>query len=84
MAGSVFKGRFGYDWIYSEDRLKTPLIKENGAGSGEASWTRPWTWWPKCQKTIAKHGPDAIGGVSSSRSINEDSYQLQKLFRATL
>ncbi len=31
---------------------------------------------------IEKHGPDAIAGVSCARSINEDSYQMQKLFRA--
>ena len=33
---------------------------------------------------MAKHGPDAIAGVSSARSINEDSYQMQKLFRSVI
>ncbi len=33
---------------------------------------------------IQQHGPDAVAGVSSSRSINEDSYQMQKLFRSVL
>ena len=33
---------------------------------------------------IVEHGPDAIAGVSCARSINEDSYQMQKLFRATI
>ena len=78
------KGRFGYDWIYSEERLKTPLIKENG-GYREASWDEALDLVAdKFKEIIAKHGPDAIGGVSSSRSINEDSYQMQKLFRAVL
>ena len=31
---------------------------------------------------IAESGPDALAGVSCARSINEDSYQMQKLFRA--
>jgi predicted molibdopterin-dependent oxidoreductase YjgC len=76
------KGRFGYDWIYSEDRLKTPLIKENGAFR-EASWDEALDLVAfKFKEIIAKHGPDAVAGVSSSRSINEDSYQMQKLFRS--
>jgi len=36
------------------------------------------------KQIIAESGPDALAGVSSSRSINEDSYQMQKLFRAVI
>jgi formate dehydrogenase major subunit len=78
------KGRFGYDFIYSEDRLKTPLIKENGTFR-EASWDEALTLVANKFKEIKeKHGPDAIAGVSCARSINEDSYQMQKLFRAAI
>ena len=38
----------------------------------------------KLKETIAQHGPDAVAGVSCARSINEDSYQMQKLFRAVI
>jgi len=76
------KGRFGYDFIYSEERLKTPLIRENGQFR-EASWDEALDLVAaKFKEIIGKHGPDAIAGVSSARSINEDSYQMQKLFRA--
>lgn len=78
------KGRFGYDFIYSEERLTTPLIRENG-GFREASWDEALDLIAdRFKDIIAKHGPDAIGGVSCSRSINEDSYQMQKFFRAVL
>jgi NADP-reducing hydrogenase subunit HndD len=78
------KGRFGYDFIYSEDRLKTPLIRENG-NFREASWDEALDLVAsKFKEIIAKHGPDAIAGVSCARSINEDSYQMQKLFRAAI
>lgn len=78
------KGRFGYDFIYAEERLKTPLIKENG-GFREASWDEALNLVAsKFQEIIKRDGPDAIGGVSSSRSINEDSYQMQKLFRSVI
>lgn len=78
------KGRFGYDWIYSGERLKTPLIKENGSFR-EASWDEALGLVAaKFTEIKARYGPDAIAGVSSSRSINEDSYQMQKLFRAVI
>jgi len=78
------KGRYGYDFIYSEDRLKTPLIKENGTFR-EASWDEALDLTvAKMKEIISEHGPDAIAGVSCARSINEDSYQMQKLFRAVI
>jgi formate dehydrogenase major subunit len=78
------KGRFGYDFIYSEERLKTPLIRENG-NFREASWDEALDLVAtRFKEIIAKHGPDAIAGVSCARSINEDSYQMQKLFRAVI
>ena len=78
------KGRFGYDFIYSEERLKTPLIRE-GDTFREASWDEALDLVAdKFKEIIAAHGPDAIAGVSCARSINEDSYQMQKLFRAVI
>jgi NADP-reducing hydrogenase subunit HndD len=78
------KGRYGYDFIYSEERLKTPLIKENGTFR-EASWDEALDLVvAKMKEVISEHGPDALAGVSCARSINEDSYQMQKLFRAVI
>jgi formate dehydrogenase major subunit len=78
------KGRFGYDFIYSQERLRTPLIRENDSFR-QASWDEALDLITnKFREIIASHGPDAIAGVSCARSINEDSYQMQKLFRAVL
>jgi formate dehydrogenase major subunit len=78
------KGRYGYDFIYSEDRLTVPLIKEKETFR-EASWDEALDLVAKkFKEIIAKHGPDAIAGVSCARSTNEDSYQMQKLFRSVL
>jgi predicted molibdopterin-dependent oxidoreductase YjgC len=78
------KGRYGFDFIYSEERLKTPLIKENG-GFREASYDEALRLVAnKFKEIIAESGPDALAGVSCARSINEDSYQMQKLFRAVI
>lgn len=76
------KGRFGYDFIYSKDRLTTPLIKENGEFR-KASWDEAFTLIAKkFKEVIAQDGPHAVAGVSCARSINEDSYNMQKLFRS--
>lgn len=78
------KGRFGYDFIHSSERLTTPLIKENGEFR-EASWDEALDLVAKRFMEIKeKHGPDALAGVSCARSINEDSYNMQKLFRAVI
>jgi formate dehydrogenase major subunit len=79
------KGRFAYDFIYSEERLKTPLIREKNGEFREASWDEALDLVvSKFKEIIKKDGPDAIAGVSCARSINEDSYQMQKLFRAVI
>jgi NADP-reducing hydrogenase subunit HndD len=76
------KGRFGYDFIYSDKRLKTPLIREKD-GFRKASWDEALTLVAETfTQIIEESGPDALAGVSCARSINEDSYQMQKLFRA--
>jgi len=79
------KGRYGYDFIYSADRLTTPLIREKDGTFREASWDEALDLTAKkFKEIIKKHGPDAIAGVSCARSTNEDSYQMQKLFRSVL
>jgi formate dehydrogenase major subunit len=78
------KGRFGYDFIYSEERLKTPLIRENGEFR-EASWDEALDLVAaRFKQIVAESGPHALAGVSCARSINEDSYNMQKLFRAVI
>jgi len=79
------KGRFAYDFIYSEDRLKTPLIRKEDGEFREASWDEALDLVASRFKEIIRtDGPDALGGVSCARSINEDSYAMQKLFRAVI
>lgn len=79
------KGRFGYDFIYSEERLTSPLIKASNGEFRKASWDEALDLvTSKFKQIIKESGPDAIAGVSCARSINEDSYQMQKLFRAVI
>lgn len=78
------KGRYGYDFIYSKERLTTPLIRE-GDAFREASWDEALDLVANTfKKIVAESGPDALAGVSCARSVNEDSYNMQKLFRAAI
>lgn len=76
------KGRFGYKFINSRDRLTKPLIKKNGKFE-EASWDEALDLIASKLRDIkSKHGADAIGGLSSARCTNEENYLFQKFIRA--
>ncbi len=78
------KGKFGLSFINSPDRLKTPLIRKNGA-LVEASWEEALSYTAEQFKRIRDtRGPDAIGGLSSARCTNEENYLFQKFFRAAV
>ena len=78
------KGRFGFDFIGSEDRLTTPLVKENGTFR-KASWEEALgVVAEKLGKIRDEHGPDTIGVLTSARTTNEDNYMAMKLTRAVL
>jgi predicted molibdopterin-dependent oxidoreductase YjgC len=78
------KGRFGYNFINHPDRLKTPLIKKEGVFV-EATWDEAFGHIvQKLSDIKQKHGPDAIGGLSSARCTNEENYLFQKFIRAAI
>lgn len=78
------KGRFGFDFINSPDRLKWPLIrKEKGAELERATWEEALDLVAdKLSAITRENGPDSVGGLSSARCTNEENYLFQKLFRA--
>ncbi len=78
------KGRFGYSFINSPDRLTTPLIRKDGA-LVPASWDEALAYVAERLSAIReKHGPDAVGGLSSARCTNEENYLFQKFMRAAI
>jgi predicted molibdopterin-dependent oxidoreductase YjgC len=78
------KGRFGYNFINSPERLKTPLIRRNDRFE-EISWEEAYAYAAKMLGEIkAESGPNAIGGLSSARCTNEENYAFQKMMRAAV
>jgi len=78
------KGRFGFDFINSPDRLKYPLIrKEKGGDLVKATWGEALDLVAEKFSAITREsGADSVGGLSSARCTNEENYMFQKLFRA--
>ncbi len=78
------KGRFGFNFVGSEERLTDPLIKENGAFR-KASWDEALDLVADRLKTIRDtHGGDSIGVLTSARITNEENYIAHKFTRAVL
>lgn len=78
------KGRYGYDFIHSKDRITSPLIKE-GDVFREASWEEALNLVAnKFNKIKKEYGEDTIGGFSSSRCTNEENYLLAKWVRTAV
>jgi formate dehydrogenase alpha subunit len=71
------RGRFDWPVVYSDDRLKTPLIRE-GNEFKEASWDEALDL---VAAKFQEAGGASIYGVSSPRATNEANYLFQKFFR---
>ena len=78
------KGRFGFDFIASDQRLTDPLIKENGEFR-KATWEEAIDLVAGKLKGIRDtHGGDSIGVLTSARITNEENYIAHKFTRAVL
>ncbi|WP_264176015.1 formate dehydrogenase subunit alpha [Effusibacillus dendaii] len=76
------KGKFGWDFVNSEERLTKPLIRK-GDKFVEATWDEALSLVArKLTEMKEQHGPDSIGYISSSKCSNEENYLMQKLARA--
>ncbi|HOD53845.1 MAG TPA: formate dehydrogenase subunit alpha [Candidatus Cloacimonadota bacterium] len=75
------KGRYGFDFVNSSERLKTPLIKENGTFR-ETSWEEAISFTVKRFKEIKnQYGADAISGLCSAKVTNEENFAFMKFMR---
>ena len=78
------KGRYAHNYHHSDDRLTRPL-KRVGSDWLPISWDEALSFAAQRLSGIRdRYGPNALGGLASSRSTNEASYLLQKLFRTVI
>jgi formate dehydrogenase major subunit len=81
---SCVKGRFAWGYATHKERILKPMIR--------AKVSDPWreVTWEKAiahaasefKRIQAKYGRDAVGGITSSRCTNEETFLVQKLIRA--
>ncbi|MCA8913075.1 MAG: molybdopterin-dependent oxidoreductase, partial [Planctomycetes bacterium] len=78
------KGRFAYDFIHHKDRFTHPMIRGEDGKLHKTTWEKAIAFAAEGMKKVAqRHGPEAIGFVSSSRCTGEENYLMQKVARAT-
>jgi formate dehydrogenase major subunit len=81
---SCVKGRFAIGYATHPDRITTPMIRAKISDpwkvvSWEAAFAHVAGEFRRLQATYGKH---SIGGITSSRCTNEETYLVQKLVRA--
>ena len=78
------RGRWGFEFVNSPQRLRTPLIRQKGQLQ-PATWDEAIYMLASRLRIIAdKHGAEAIGGIGSTRTTNEEAYLFQKLLRQVI
>jgi len=81
---SCVKGRFAWGYASHKDRMLKPMIRKKITDPWqEVSWDEAINYAASEFKRIqAENGRDSIGGITSSRCTNEETYLVQKLVRA--
>jgi formate dehydrogenase major subunit len=78
------KGRFAYGYATHQDRVTRPMIRKRISDPWrEVSWDEAIDYAAAEFKRIqGAYGRDSIGGITSSRCTNEETFLVQKLVRA--
>ena len=74
------QGKFGYKWVYSKQRLMTPMVR-GADGLEAASWDDALG---AVVEALGKYEPDEVAFLGSGKVTNEDNYLLQKFARGAV
>ncbi len=80
---SCVKGRFAWGYTTHKDRILNPMIREKITDPWrEVSWEEAFSHVAsEFRRLQHQYGRGAIGGITSSRCTNEETYLVQKLIR---
>jgi formate dehydrogenase major subunit len=80
------KGRFAYGYATHADRITTPMIRRQITDPWQpVSWNEAFEYAASEFRRIQdKYGRESVGGITSSRCTNEETFLVQKLVRAAL
>jgi formate dehydrogenase major subunit len=81
---ACIKGRFAFAYATHKDRITRPMIREKIDDPWrEVSWDEAFRYTADRLRSIQReHGKDSIGGITSSRCTNEETFLVQKMIRA--
>ncbi|MFM5885974.1 MAG: formate dehydrogenase subunit alpha [Novosphingobium sp.] len=81
---SCVKGRFAWGYANHQDRITSPMIRDSiDQPWREVSWDEALAFTAaRLQSIKAQYGARALGGITSSRCTNEETFLVQKLVRA--
>jgi len=75
------EGRYFYRSIDAADRLKVPMVRQNGAHK-EVSWEEALQKTAQALKSaLEKHGSDGVALLASPQMTNEELFRLRQIFR---
>jgi predicted molibdopterin-dependent oxidoreductase YjgC len=78
------KGRYGWPYVYSEERLDKPLIRKNGTLE-EVDWNEALSFVAEgLMKAKASSGPAGLGALGSARLTNEEAYVFNRFVRTVM
>lgn len=77
-------GRFGFEYVNRDDRLKTPLVRQ-GEELSPVAWDEVLHWCAEGIRGLNQaHGPGALAGVGSTKSSNEELLLFKRLIREVI
>lgn len=78
------KGRFAFGYTSHKDRITKPMIRDSiDEAWREVSWEEAIAFTASRFRQIqSEYGRDSVGGITSSRCSNEETFLVQKLVRA--
>ncbi len=81
---SCVKGRFAWGYAQHQERMLKPMIRASiDLPWREVSWEEAFAYTASELNRIAtQYGRHALGGITSSRCTNEETFLVQKLVRA--
>src|SRR5436189_5312059 len=78
------KGRYGYEWVHSPNRVRSPMVRTGGA-LAQASWPDALDAAADLlRRAIDARGPDAIGILGGARGTNEDAFVWSRFAKEVL
>jgi formate dehydrogenase alpha subunit len=78
------KGRYGWPYVYSEERLTKPLIRKEGVLT-EADWNEALSFVAERLTALKEaNGPTSLAGLGSERLTNEEAYVFGRFVRTVM